>query len=61
MFDSPIFLGFCAFLLDFFKIQRCFMDCRVKFYIGEVFFLEEWFLALQNFIFPVFSIFSRLV
>ena len=61
MSNNPMFLGLCAFLLDFFKIKRCFVDCRAKFYIRKAFFLEEWFLALQNPIFRVFSDFSRLV
>ena len=61
MSNNLIFLVFCSFLLDFFKILWCFVDCRVKFYIREVFFLEEWFLALQNPIFWYFSNFQRLV
>ena len=60
MSNNPMFIGFCAFLLDFFKIKR-FVDCRAKFYIRKAFFLEEWFLPLQNLIFRIFSDFSRLV
>ena len=35
--DSPVFLGFRAFLLDFFEIQRCFVDRRTKIYSNAVF------------------------
>ena len=59
MSNNLIFIGFYAFLLNFFKIQWYFVDYGVKFYIREVFFLEEWFLDLQNPIFLVFFEFSE--
>ena len=52
MSGSTIFLGFRAFLFLFFKIQRCFVDCRVKFYSSAVFFMEMWFFFLQD---PIFK------
>ena len=35
--ENPVFLGFRTFLLDFFEIQRCFVDWRTKFYFSVVF------------------------
>ena len=35
--DILVFLRFHAFLLDFFEIQRCFVDRRTKFYSNAVF------------------------
>ena len=37
LFDSLVFLEFRVFLLDFFEIQRCFVDRRTKFYSSVVF------------------------
>ena len=42
------FLGFLLVFLDFFKVQKCFVDCRAKFYSSAVFFVEWWFLSLQD-------------
>ena len=35
------------------------MDCRTKFYSNAVFFVERWFLSLQDPIFLVFFGFSE--
>ena len=59
MYDNPIFLGFCAFILDFFKIQWCFVDCRVKFYIKEVLFLGRVVFGFEKSYFLVFFEFSK--
>ena len=60
MSDNFIFLRFCAFL-DFFKIHWCFVDYRVRFYIREVFFLEEWFFGFAKSYFSgIFRIFIGL-
>ena len=48
MSDNPNFLGFYAFFIDFFRIQGCFVDCKAKFYIKEMFFLEEWFFGFAK-------------
>ena len=42
MSDSLLFRGFFLLVfLDFFKVQRCFVDCKAKFYSSAVFFVER--------------------
>ena len=60
MSDSPIFLGFRAFLFDFFEIQRCFVDRR-KFYSSAVFLWKGGSFHCKILFFRYFSDFQRLV
>ena len=55
MTRSHVLLGFRAFLLNFFKIQRRFVVCRTKIHSDVVFFEEKWSFSLQDPIFHVFS------
>ena len=54
---QPAFLGFLLVFLDFFKVKRCFVDYRVKFYSSAMFFVERWFLSLKD---PIFLVFFRI-
>ena len=61
MFDSLVFLGFRAFLLDFFEIQRCFVDRRTKFYSSAVFSWKGGSFHYKILFFWYFLDFHRLV
>ena len=61
MSNSPIFLGLRAFLLDFFVIQRCFVDCRTKFYSSAIFLWKGGSFQCKILFFWYFSDFQRLV
>ena len=56
---QPVFLRFLLVFLDFFEVQRCFVDCKAKFNSSAVCFVERWFLSLQDPIFLVFFGFSE--
>ena len=55
------FLGFRAFFLDFFEIQRYFVDCRTKFYSNAVFSWKGGSFHCKILFFWYFSDFQRLV
>ena len=59
MFDSPVFLGFQAFLLDFFEIQKCFVECRTKFYSSTIFLWKGGSFHCKILFFEYFSDFQR--
>ena len=61
MSDNPVFLGFHAFLLDFFEIQTCFVDCRTKFYSSVVFSWKGGSFHCKILFFWYFSNFQRLI
>ena len=48
------FMGFLLVFLDFFRVQRCYVDCKAKFYSSAVFFVQRWFPSLQDHIVMVF-------
>ena len=54
-------LGFRAFLLDFFEIQRCFVDRRTKFYSSVVVSWEGGSFHCKILFFWYFLDFQRLV
>ena len=60
MSDNLLDWGFLLVFLDFFEVQRCFVDCRDKFYSSAVFFVERWSFSLQDPIFWYFRIFRGL-
>ena len=67
---TVIFKEFCvrqpcfsrvSFLLDFFEIQRCFVDCRTKFYSNAMFSWKGGSFHCNILFFLNFSDFQRLV
>ena len=59
--DNPVFLGFHAFLPDFFEIQRCFVDRRAKLYSSVVFSWKGGSFHCKILFFWYFLDFQRLV
>ena len=52
---------FLLVFLNFFEVQRCFVDCRITFYSSAVFFVERCSFSCKIQFFSYFSDFQRLV
>ena len=50
------FRVFLLVFLDFFEVQRCFMDCRATFYSNAVFFMEGVLFLARSYFSSIFRI-----
>ena len=61
MSDNLLFWGFLHVFLDFFEVQRCFEDCRAKFFPVQGFSWKGGHFPCKILFFRYFSNFQRLV